>query len=114
MLHDENETHEFGALAAAVDKARDWPPELVILGESFIAVRGLEAIGAVRGALPKAKVLVVGKSADSPVLKGAGAAGAAGVLAGPITVEGVRRKVDALLGRGGVAVVQLAPLSRKP
>ena len=32
MLHDEYETHEIASLQAAVAKAQDWPPDLIILG----------------------------------------------------------------------------------
>ena len=40
MLHDENETHEAPSLEWAYDKARDWPPDLIILAEALVRERG--------------------------------------------------------------------------
>lgn len=37
MLHDEYETHEFGSLDVAAEKARDWPPDLMIVGAELLA-----------------------------------------------------------------------------
>ena len=113
MLHDENETHEFGSLAPAFAKAQEWPPQLVILGEAFLRGRGLDAISVVTDTLANVKVLVVAASPDSAIMADASGAGAHGMLAAPLTVENVRRKVDTLLGRGGAAMIQLAPLAAK-
>ncbi|MHB8921086.1 MAG: hypothetical protein ACYC3A_08705 [Halothiobacillus sp.] len=60
MLHDEYETHEFGSLDAAEAKARDWPPDLLIVGEDLLT--GDEKQGAIERQFPQARLLVLANS----------------------------------------------------
>jgi DNA-binding response OmpR family regulator len=99
MLHDENETHEAPSLEWAYDKGRDWPPDLVILGEALVRKRGAEIFNEIDERLPSAKVLVIVDFATDGFAKQSLASGAHGVLIKPLTIEFVRRKVDVLLGR---------------
>ena len=99
MLHDENETHEALSLDWAYDKARDWPPHLIILAEALVRRRGLDLLKEIEQRLPGAKILVIVESATDGFAKECLANGAHGVLIKPLTIEFVRRKVDVLLGR---------------
>lgn len=93
MLADDNETHEFASLAAALEKGRRWPPDLFLIGESLLAAagRGPALATRLRAAWPGVKVLAIG-AADA-------AAGADDSLSRPFKLEAVRRKVDRHLGR---------------
>jgi len=99
MLHDENETHEAPSLEWAYEKARDWPPDLVILAEALVRKHGPEMLKEVGGHLPSAKILVIVDSATDGFGKQCLSDGAHRVLIKPLTIEFVRRKVDVLLGR---------------
>lgn len=83
MLHDEHETH---ALEAALDKARQRPPDRVLMGLAMVREKATAALAAIKSGLAEAKLLIVADSAD-------------GRLGRLLTAEAVRRKVDALLGR---------------
>jgi CheY-like chemotaxis protein len=99
MLHDENETHEAPSLEWAYDKARDWPPDLIILAEALVRERGSGLLKEIAERLPDTKILVIVDSATDGFGKQCLADGADGVLIKPLTIEFVRRKVDVLLGR---------------
>jgi DNA-binding response OmpR family regulator len=99
MLHDENETHEAPSLEWAYDKARDWPPDLIILAEALVRERGSGLLKEIAERVPDAKILVIVDSATDGFGKQCLADGADGVLIKPLTIEFVRRKVDVLLGR---------------
>lgn len=96
MLADDNETHEFATLDAALEKGRQWPPDLVLLGAALAARPMLDEL---RAAWPKVKLLAILAQADGEAAEAAMAAGADDTLAGPFEVESVRRKVDGHLGR---------------
>lgn len=99
ILADEYETHVLADLAAALDKGRAWPPDLVLLG----AAAGVHAVGQLLARWPALKIVVVADAPDDAGVVAARAAGAHSVLLRPFTLEGVRRKVDTQIGR-------LAPL----
>lgn len=99
MLHDENETHELSSIAAAIDKAREWPPHLVLLGIGIVRLQGVAAIGSIKSCMAGAKVLLVCGSAGDALVRDAIAHGADGTLLTPLKIETVRRKVDVALGR---------------
>jgi CheY-like chemotaxis protein len=99
MLHDENETHEAPSLEWAYDKARDWPPDLIILAEALVRERGSGLLKEIAQRIPDTKILVIVDSATDGFGKQCLADGADGVLIKPLTIEFVRRKVDVLLGR---------------
>jgi len=106
MLADENETHVFPDLGAALEKARDWPPNLILLGAAIVAQEGQDVVARITSELSEVKVLLIGNGA-APSLEEARALGAVGVLHGPLELATVRRKVDAQLGRRaslGIAV----------
>ncbi len=108
MLADENETHTLPSVDAAIDKAREWPPHLVLLGMGIVRSEGVCAIGRIKAGMNGVKMLLVCESADDEKVKDALAHGADGVLLTPLTIEGVRRKTDSALGRAvalGIPVV---------
>jgi DNA-binding response OmpR family regulator len=106
MLHDENETHEVAGLEEAYEKAARSPPDLVLLGRGFAAERGPEIVGEV-AAKTGAKVLVIAESAADDLALACVKAGAHSAVIKPLTVEGVRDKVDIALGRKRGGLVSL-------
>ncbi|HEY8063852.1 MAG TPA: response regulator [Methylosinus sp.] len=105
MLHDEYETHEIGALDAAIEKAASYKPDLFILSENVVKAAGLAILAEIPKQITGVKVLVIVDSLQSGFGKESQAAGAHGYIVKPLTVEFVRQKVDVLLGRRqGVAI----------
>jgi DNA-binding NtrC family response regulator len=107
MLHDENETHDLPDLRAAYAKAIDWAPDLLLLGIGV--VRSDPAVlSEIQERLPTARVLLIteaGQEADAQLYIGKGVHA---VLAKPLRVEAVRRKVDGLLGLLKQPMIQLS------
>ena len=99
ILADENETHTLPRIAAAIDKAHEWPPHLVLLGVGLVRSEGSALISQLKAAMNSVKILLVCDSADDVSVKEALAEGADGMLLTPLTIEGVRRKVNSALGR---------------
>ncbi|MEZ5736967.1 MAG: response regulator [Novosphingobium sp.] len=112
MLHDEIETHELASLEEAYEKGTDWlVPDVLILGISIVAKKGVEVIGEIAGRFPDARVLIVAGMEDEQLGVAALKAGAHGALIKPLRIEAVRQKIDTILGRpGGAALVQLGGL----
>lgn len=99
MLHDENETHELADMDAALAKARDWKPDLLMIGTSLLVGSGADSIRTARERLPHAKILIVADTLQDPLAQAALSCGANGILPKPLRIEAVRRKVDIMLGR---------------
>ena len=99
MLQDENETHELPTLDAAFAKAREWKPDLILLGLDVVKASSADVLGHIASALPGAKILIVTQAAGDPLAHACLTSGAHGVLAKPFRVESVRSKVDQMLGR---------------
>jgi CheY-like chemotaxis protein len=98
MLHDENETHELASVADAIAKREGRKIDLILLGYPGLPEGAATALGEIAREFPGAKVLLVTDSAaDAQACRDLGVEG---VLVKPLTVESVRRKVDATLGRG--------------
>lgn len=106
MLHDEFEAHEVGSVAAAVEKAKTQPPDLLLLAGGLVKGAGLPMLKKLQEEAPTAKLLVVVEADDNDFGKDCVAAGAHGFLAKPLKIEFVRKKVDVMLGRasGGVTI----------
>lgn len=99
MLADDNETHVLSGVAAAIDKGRDWPPNLILLGAGVIRLEGAGVTAQLKSQLAGVKILVVCDATDEPAIKEALAQGADGTLTRPLKIETVRREADAQLGR---------------
>lgn len=110
MLHDEIETHELATPEEAYEKGVDWlKPDVVLLGVSFLKARGAGLVGELGARFPGVRILIVTDKSDETTAVEAMKAGAHGALVKPLTLEGVRKKVDTILGRGGAApLVQLS------
>ncbi len=110
MLHDEIETHELATLEEAYEKGVDWlKPDVILLGVSFLKTHGAGLIGELGTQFPGVRILVVTDKSDEATAVDAMKAGAHGAVVKPLTLEGVRKKVDTILGRGGAApLVQLS------
>jgi DNA-binding response OmpR family regulator len=100
MLQDEYETHELPTLDAAFAKARDWKPDLILLGLDVVKASGAGVLSEIASAVPGTRILIVTDAADDPFAHSCLKSGAHGLLAKPFRVESVRGKVDLLLGRG--------------
>lgn len=107
MLHDENETHELANLDQAYDKGSEWKPDLILLGQDIVEQQGADVLGDIKDKLPSAQVVLIAESADNPTAKATLQAGAAGIIPKPLTIEGVRFKVDVVLGRRELPMVPL-------
>ena len=114
MLHDENETHELPGLAAAYAKAIDWKPDLILLDLAMVEAQGAGLLRDITARLPGAKIMLIADVGQDARAQSFLPLGAHGVLTKPFTVEGVRRKVDSLLGRGvgGMVPLQLLTVTR--
>lgn len=112
MLHDEIETHELATPEDAYEKGVDWlKPHVVLLGVGHLKSRGNDLIKEMTDRFPGVRILIVTDKADEAVAVGGLKAGAHGAVVKPLTLEGVRKKVDTILGRGGGApLVQLGGL----
>ena len=112
MLHDEIETHELATPEEAYEKGVGWlAPHVVLLGVSWLKTRGDALIGEIKARFPGVRILIVCDKADEAVAVSGMKAGAHGAVVKPLTLEGVRKKVDTVLGRGGAApLVQLSVL----
>lgn len=106
MLHDEFEAHEVASAAAAVEKAKTQPPDLLLLAGVIVKTEGLPFLKKMREETSGARLLIVVEAGDQDFGKACVNAGAHGFLAKPLKIEFVRQKVDALLGRrtGGVTI----------
>lgn len=110
MLHDEYETHEFAELARAYDKAVDWKPDAVLLSIDLIEVYGAAVITEMRARIGGVRIAVVCDRADDPAARRCLGRGAHSLLAKPLTIESVRRKVDLLLGRRSALAIPIQVL----
>lgn len=99
MLADENETHEIESVAAACAKAVDYPPDLVLLGTGVLQTQGVAVVGQLKSLLSVGKLILVAAGANDAQIAPGMAQGADGVIAKPLKLETVRRKVDLALGR---------------
>jgi DNA-binding response OmpR family regulator len=112
MLHDEIETHELTSPEEAYEKGQGWlAPHVVLLGVGLLKVRGDALIGEMKDKFPGVRILIVTDKSEEAVAVSGLKAGAHGAVVKPLTLEGVRKKVDTVLGRdGGAQLVQLSVL----
>lgn len=99
MLADDNETHVFEQLEAALDKACAWPPQLILLGSGLCAGREAAVIARIKAHLAGVKILLVCDASTAPDIQTLRTQGADGLLTRPLDLATVRRKVDGQLGR---------------
>jgi CheY-like chemotaxis protein len=107
MLHDENETHELAGLQEAFAKGTEWKPDLLLLGLAVVLAEGVSVLGEIAARLPGTRIMLVAEAGQDGLAQSYLKSGAHGVIVKPLTVESVRRKVDMLLGRLRLPVVQL-------
>ena len=110
MLQDENETHELPSLDAAFAKARDWKPDLILLGLTLVRESGLGILAEIASAVSGTRILIVTETATDPLAQSCLKSGAHGLLAKPFRIEPVRSMVDLLLGRGITDFIPVALL----
>ncbi len=99
MLQDENETHEFADVEHAYHKALHWKPDAILLAMDLVQVHGPAVIEEIRARIMGVTIGVVCDSATDPLARSCLQLGAQSLLAKPLTIESVRRKVNLLLGR---------------
>ncbi len=110
MLADENETHVLPRLEAALEKAVRWQPDLVLLGAGQLATDPVGVIARIKAGMNNVKVVIVCAKLDEPGVREALANGANGTLYTPLTIEGVRRRVDTALGRVAALGIPVVPV----
>ncbi len=108
MLHDENETHDLPDLNAAYAKGAGWKADLLLLGLEVVKAQGAAVLQEIGARLPGTKIMLIAEPGEDALAQTYLKAGAHSVLTKPLTIEGVRRKVDIMLGRGTNAMVQLS------
>jgi DNA-binding response OmpR family regulator len=109
MLHDEVETHELQSLDAVYAKARDWKPDVLLLGTGVVREKGIGVLAGIRAKITDLKIILVADSAQDPLVRDCLGNGADSILTKPLTIEKVRQKVDMALGRRvrlGIPVVR--------
>ena len=110
MLADEYETHVLTSIAAALDKAVSWPPDLVLLGSSYLSENVSDTMQRLRSAMPQTKIVLVGADPFLPGVLEALKQGASSVLLTPLTIENTRRRVDTALGRIAPVGIPVVPI----
>jgi DNA-binding response OmpR family regulator len=110
MLADECEAHVLPNVVAALDKAVEWPPQLVLLGAGVLAMEGVGAVTRFKARIDNVKVMIVCDSAADPLVKEALTLGANSTLPRPLKLETVRQKVNVLLGRRALLDIAVAAL----
>ncbi len=107
MLHDENETHEFADLAQAYDKSVQWKPDAILLAIGLVEVHGLAVIEQIRARVAGVRIAVVCDCVADATARRCLEGGANSLLAKPLTIESVRRRVDQLLGRRSALTIPI-------
>jgi CheY-like chemotaxis protein len=107
MLQDENETHDLPSLGEAYKKGEQGRPDVLLLGLSIVEDGGPELLRLIGAQWPTTRVVLVAEAGQDAVAQSHLKSGAHGVLTKPFTVESVRRKVDAQLGRIVPSLIQL-------
>jgi DNA-binding response OmpR family regulator len=107
MLHDENETHDLPSLTAAMDKSKEWKPDLLLLGVGVVAESGIDVLNTIKSEIDGVKILLVADAAEDPLTKACMDGGADGLLLKPLTVEAARKKVDIMLGRKRTGIIPI-------
>lgn len=105
MLHDENETHDLPSLDAAFAKSVDWKPDLLLLGVDVIHEQGIGTLQTIKSRIPGIRILLVTDSKDDPLTQSCLQSGADALIVKPLTIEAVRKRVDAALGRKSKTVI---------
>ena len=113
FILDHDETSGFASLARAVAEAPDETPDVVLLGVGFVQNNGERLLAEIARHWPGVKILIVANSVNDRLARTSLTWGAHDVLGKPITFEGVRSKVDALLADQTLspALLALLPLS---
>ncbi len=88
-------------------------PDVVLLGVGFAQTNGERLLAEIARHWPGVKILIVANSVNDRLARASLKWGAHDVLGKPITFEGVRSKVDALLADQTIspALLSLLPLS---
>ncbi len=110
ILHDEYEAHDLPDLTAAYAKAADGKPDLLLLGLEIVEQQGAAVLHELALKWPGAKIMLVAAQGQDTLAQTYLHDGAHSVLTMPLTVQSVRRKVDAMFGQGTNAIVQLSIL----
>lgn len=110
MLADECEAHVLPNVMAALDKGRDWPPQLILLGAGILAMEGADAVTHLKSHLHDVKVMIVCDSVNDPTIQKALALGASSTLLRPLKLETVRHKVDVQLGRRSTLLIPVVAI----
>jgi len=113
FILDHNVTSGFASLGQAIAETPGVTPDVVLLGVGFVQNNGEDLLAEVARHWPGVKILIVANSSNDRLACAGLKWGAHDVLGRPITFEGVRGKVDAVLADQTIspALLSLLPLS---
>ena len=113
FILDHDETSGFAGLGQAIAGAPGLTPDVVLLGVGFVQTNGERLLAEIARHWPGVKILIVANSVHDRLARASLTWGAHDVLGKPITFEGVRGKVDALLADQKIspALLSLLPQS---
>lgn len=113
ILNDPGEASGFINLERVFAEAADSVPDMVLLGVDLLRTGGQRTVAEIARRWHGVNILIVANSVKDPLARAALKWGAHDVLGKPITLDGVRAKVDGLLRpeRISPAMLGLLPLS---
>ncbi|WP_213770966.1 response regulator [Bradyrhizobium sp. dw_78] len=113
ILDSHGETRGFASLDPAFADPADLAPDIVLLGIGLLENGGERILIEIARHWPGTKILIVANSVNDQLARSSLKWGAHDVLGRPITFDGVRGKVDALLEDHAISptLIALLPLS---
>jgi DNA-binding NtrC family response regulator len=103
ILSERHETFTFSETADALTKTASSTPDIVLVGISILENEGPEVVAVLARKLHRAGIIVVAGSPNTPLAMAGLRQGAGGIIAKPITFDGVLRAVDQVLGQRGLS-----------
>ena len=98
ILSEDRETYTFSEIDDAVAKADDVHPDVVLLGITQIERHGATLVADLIRRLHDSRIVLVANSTAEPLAQAGLSQGAHAVIGKPITFDGVRGQVEAVLG----------------
>ena len=104
MLADELEVNVVASTREAVDRSSGVVLDVILLGASVIEAEGAEAMSTLQHVWPGVPVIAYGPAGDAGVAQ-ALTLGARSAILRPFTVEAVRQRVNAQIGRRAMLTI---------
>jgi DNA-binding NtrC family response regulator len=97
ILSEDRETYTFSEIDDAVAKAADVRPDVVLRGIAEIERHGAQLVADLARQMHDSRIVLVANSVAEPLAQAGLNHGAHAVIGKPITFDGVRGQVDAVL-----------------